>query len=517
MRVGLMIDGKIAVWQQLALEQACRNHEIFVLQSTGWAPKRPAKHALYYALNVFTVRNRLTRMIEVSPESLGAKDSIQFQPEFDGAWAVLPSEVIEWVRSRKIDVILKFGLGLLRVPPEDTLPIPMLSYHHGDPRKYRGRPAGFYEILDGEPFLGQIVQAIGNKLDAGMVYAYGESRVFSHSYKKTLIESFSLSPYLLRTALENVAMRRPLDFDCAGRNYRLPSNWLVVRFVAGRLRASAKRILYGLFIEKQWRVAQARLGADSDPIDAIHNADRDGWATLEVLKPYTFYADPFYAADGAVVVEALNKSSGKGEIIRVHDGVTTRVEGFEGHTSYPGTVRHDGRDFLVPETASWGDLTAYGSDGSIVPIDIEDRRIADPTFFEHEGRLYLFGNVRSEGSSVLHLWHANDLASRFERHPASPIRVSSRGSRMAGEVAVWNGQLYRLGQDWQRSYGDGVLAYRILRLSPTDYVEEFAGEARFSKVSGPHTLNRRGNEILFDYYREKFSIFAGVRRVLNKL
>ena len=88
---------------------------------------------------------------------------------------------------------------------------------------------------------------------------------------------------------------------------------------------------------------------------------------------------------------------------------------------------------------------------------------------------------------------------------------------MAGEVAVWNGQLYRLGQDWQRSYGDGVLAYRILRLSPTDYVEEFAGEARFSKVSGPHTLNRRGNEILFDYYREKFSIFAGVRRVLNKL
>ena len=225
MRVGLMIDGKIAVWQQLALEQACRNHEIFVLQSTGWAPKRPAKHALYYALNVFTVRNRLTRMIEVSPESLGAKDSIQFQPEFDGAWAVLPSEVIEWVRSRKIDVILKFGLGLLRVPPEDTLPIPILSYHHGDPRKYRGRPAGFYEILDGEPFLGQIVQAIGNKLDAGMVYAYGESRVFSHSYKKTLIESFSLSPYLLRTALENVAMRRPLDFDCAGRNYRLPSNW----------------------------------------------------------------------------------------------------------------------------------------------------------------------------------------------------------------------------------------------------------------------------------------------------
>jgi hypothetical protein len=42
-------------------------------------------------------------------------------------------------------------------------------------------------------------------------------------------------------------------------------------------------------------------------------------------------------------------------------------------------------------------------------------------------------------------------------------------------------------------------------LSPTEYEEDFAGEARFGRTNGPHTLNRRGNTLLFDFYTERFS------------
>ena len=31
--------------------------------------------------------------------------------------------------------------------------LPILSFHHGDPSKYRGRPAGFYEILNRNLFI----------------------------------------------------------------------------------------------------------------------------------------------------------------------------------------------------------------------------------------------------------------------------------------------------------------------------------------------------------------------------
>ena len=40
-----------------------------------------------------------------------------------------------------------------------------MSFHHGDPRKYRGRPSGFYEIANKEKIQGQVVQILTPKLD----------------------------------------------------------------------------------------------------------------------------------------------------------------------------------------------------------------------------------------------------------------------------------------------------------------------------------------------------------------
>ena len=71
-----------------------------------------------------------------------------------------------------IDAIVKFGLGLLRVPDRTVLPIPILSFHHGDPGAYRGRPAGFWELIEGASFVGQVVQILRNRLDAGRVVAF---------------------------------------------------------------------------------------------------------------------------------------------------------------------------------------------------------------------------------------------------------------------------------------------------------------------------------------------------------
>jgi hypothetical protein len=103
-----------------------------------------------------------------------------------------------------------------------------------------------------------------------------------------------------------------------------------------------------------------------------------------------------------------------------------------------------------------------------------------------DGCINLFGNSVSDGPSVLFLWHSDNLFGKFERNPASPVRASGRGSRMAGAIAHWNGQLYRLGQDWKQGYGDGIIAFRIEKIDPTAYVEVEAGEAAFEKVRGPH-------------------------------
>jgi hypothetical protein len=58
-----------------------------------------------------------------------------------------------------------------------------------------------------------------------------------------------------------------------------------------------------------------------------------------------------------------------------------------------------------------------------------------------------------------------------------------------------------------------VLIFEINEVSPTTYSESLVGESHFEQVHGPHTVNHRGNRLLFDYYTEDFSLLAGVRRM----
>jgi hypothetical protein len=148
------------------------------------------------------------------------------------------------------------------------------------------------------------------------------------------------------------------------------------------------------------------------------------------------------------------------------------------------------------------------------PLDIEGgARITDPTLLSHDGRLYLFGNRNDLGSNALFLWSAERLDAPFRLHPLSPIRVTPRGSRMAGGLVRSGDRLIRFGQDFTTGYGVGIFAFAVEALSATDYRERMIGELRFADRRGPHTLNFRDGQVAFDWYRDRFDPLAGVRRL----
>ena len=522
MRVAILCNGRdLALWQARAVERIARDHDIVLLTTEAAAPaRRRLRHLLYYALNLVTVRNRLTRRVGFPDASVPVAATIGFTPRFDGAWAVLPDETLDWIAEQRVDAVVKFGLNLLRVPPPERLPAPILSFHPGDPRRYRGRPAGFYEMLAGESVVGQVVQVLSNRLDAGRVVAFAESRVAPHSYRSTLVEAYSLSPFLLAKALRQVAAGRSLDLAPEGPNYRLPGNATVVRLVARMAVSLVRRLAYGLLVEKRWRVATVEIAEADDAIEAITAADRahDRWQSPPVEPPHSFHADGFFlTGPDDLLVAALNRRSGKGELLRLHGGARRRLGGLGGHASYPFAIEEGGRLYIVPEIVDWSAPAIFEIDGDQAvrraELDIEPCRLLDPTLVRHDGRLYLFGNSVADGAAVLHLWSAPGLFGRFERHPASPVRISVRGSRMAGEVARWGSGLYRLGQDWRGGYGDGIVAFEIVALTATDYQEVELGAGAFTRVRGPHTLNRRGNRLLFDWFEERISPLAGIRRI----
>ncbi len=88
---------------------------------------------------------------------------------------------------------------------------------------------------------------------------------------------------------------------------------------------------------------------------------------------------------------------------------------------------------------------------------------------------------------------------------------------MAGEIVSAGNKLLRLGQDFRSGYGDGLLVFEIEELEPSAYRERRIGELRFRTVRGPHTLNFRDGTALFDWYRDRFSLLSGVRRLQGRI
>lgn len=530
----VIIDGgphgdRVAEWQRRALATLCQDDEMTLLVCTNTQlARRPLRLPLYYLLNLQAVRNPLTRSVALVELIARVTERIEFASERDGTWQVLPRNILDRISGSGAVAVIKLGMGLLRVPPD--LSVPILSWHHGDPEHFRGRPAGFWEILTGHPVLGQMVQVIGNRLDAGRVVAFAETRIVRHSWRATLVEAFRHSPLLLGPALDNVASGRSLVKLTTGQNYRLPGNRQVMRLLLQLVVAKLTWLTFGALFEKRWRVSRAPVGSEDQAVAIASGrhalALQDQWWTPSIPDGCSFIADPFFGGGAEeLLVEALSKRTGRGEIHRLDSAGSTRLSDLPGHYSYPALVEHEGTSLCIPEIAQWSTPVAYRWQGewtAQVQLDIAGNpRLTDPTFLHHDGQLYLFANDAASGSGVLRLWSASGLSATFTEHPASPLRISPRGSRMGGNLmASGSGsQLIRLGQDGSRDYGDGLIAFAIDELTPRSYREREIGALRFSDRKGPHTFNLApgGRAVVFDWYRVAFTPLAGIRRLAARL
>ncbi|MDB5693180.1 MAG: hypothetical protein JWO81_2243 [Alphaproteobacteria bacterium] len=517
MKIALITDNlHVQRWQAEALKRLSGVERVFVYDCRTPAPSKwRARHLLYYALNLFTIRNPLTRSVPVAASLEIPFDLFSFEAGLDRMWQTLPPILLDRIASDRPDVILKFGMNLLRIP--DGLPTPILSYHHGDPDHYRGRPAGFYELLHGQKTMGQIVQILTNALDAGQVVASAESKLHPHSYRSSLMEAYRTSAFILERAIRNAVASVTLPRPCQGRNYRLPGNVTVLRFAAQRAAAFAKRLAYGAFFEKRWQVSTAEIADRASLVEAAILPPPGDWTDVRWPSAYSFVADPFYGPAGELVVEALHARSRRGEIVRLPGGDVLLDP--SRHYSYPGFFEEDGIHYLVPEMAEVGPQRVYRMDnGRVVDTGFDLRlprspRLVDPTLHRSGGHVWLFANDLNEGAAPLRLWHAASLFGEFREHPDSPIRVSPLGARMAGSIFEADGVAYRPGQDFTGDYGDGLVFFRIEALMPETYRESQAAILRFKDRKGPHTMSFHGCEAAFDWYVDSFSPLAGFRRL----
>ncbi len=528
MRAVLLLgpDENVRNWQLQALEQAIgAGLEVVQIAHCQDSTRRKlsSRNAIYY-LFAFTSRRNMKALRTRSIRPLIADNvpSVRFYSEWNGMWQRIPDSVS--AEFAAADVVIKFGMSLLKDP--DSIPVEhgVLSYHHGEPEHFRGRPAGFHEMRAKAEILGVIVQRLSNTLDGGEVIARAYSRVLPYSYTRTLEGVYDAGVPLLATAiahLRNQVPRTPPKH--LGPNFRLPSNSETAKLWLSMGREMGKRLAYGLFREKQWRVGFLPGGIDPETSNTLHLADIQ---QFDLPGRYTFVADPVGEFQSSLYCEAMSRATGKGEIVRLRDSQWEAVDlGLEGsHVSYPQVVKDKNSTFLFPEisTSLSPRLFELSADGArvesvLILRGLEDQRVVDGTLARLGSTWFLFAGTVQSSANRLNLWSAPDLSGPYTQHPESPVHLDPRGARMAGPLVTFNGNLYRFGQDCSRNYGGSVRIYRITELTQNHFAESYCGSIQFSDAWGPHSVLWNLQGAWVDFYSEASTPSAGLMRIKNRL
>jgi hypothetical protein len=192
-----------------------------------------------------------------------------------------------------------------------------------------------------------------------------------------------------------------------------------------------------------------------------------------------FYADPMLCEhEGTVWLLVEDYRYGleearcflAGEIDREgRIGPFTAVFSAEHNMSYPLVFRHEGRIYMVPETAADRAVKLYRTEH--FPLGWHCEQILfphaayDTTPLCHEGTWYFFTTIPERGTArlVTHLFWADSLKGTWRLHPMSPIGGHGQG-RGAGPIFREGGRLIRPTQCGIPRYGYSFSFDEIVRL-----------------------------------------------------
>src|SRR3990172_5387356 len=143
------------------------------------------------------------------------------------------NESIDKIKTLNIDALVFIGgFGILKSPLLNICTYGVLSYHHGDMRKYRGQPPGFWELYNNEKEIGVTIQKLSGGLDCGEPVMEMKIPVnykdTLHSLQKRIYEK---STALMLNALDFLETRPVLKkLDEYGKIYTLPNlgQWLFI-------------------------------------------------------------------------------------------------------------------------------------------------------------------------------------------------------------------------------------------------------------------------------------------------
>ncbi|XP_057540229.1 glucosamine inositolphosphorylceramide transferase 1 [Amaranthus tricolor] len=211
----------------------------------------------------------------------------------------------------------------------------------------------------------------------------------------------------------------------------------------------------------------------------------------EAGYPSNFVADPFlYIQDDVLYLfyETKNSVTMQGDIgvSRSTDkGVTWKQLGTaldeNWHLSYPYVFNYNDQIYMMPESSQKGELRLYRAVSfplkwKLVKVLIK-KPLVDSFLVKYGTKYWIFGSDHSSFGAIkngqLEIWYSDSPLGPWKPHKKNPIHNIGKnfGARNGGRPFMYDGHLYRVGQDCGETYGKRIRTFKVEILTEKDYKE----------------------------------------------
>jgi hypothetical protein len=452
----------------------------------------------------------------------------------------MPAETIDYLRALDLDVLLRFGFGILTGDVLRVARYGVWSYHHGDSAQYRGGPAHLWELIEDAPVSGVTLQRLAEELDAGDVIAktlfqtiptlalrenrFGPYWSTTHFVIQALHALHSGGPAALQARL-----RPPGPYTGRRAIYRAPGAAELAKWLVPSIGRRVLRRMTSRRSAQIWRVAIRQ--ADTPLLPDFHEDALRDFRWIENPDGH-WLADPFLIdVDGRtwLFVEDFDESAQKGAISVgevTSDGSVSAMQTAltrPYHLSYPLVFAAHGELFMVPDSAKTRAVELYRARRFPTDWVLEARllelRAVDSTLFERNGRYWMFVSPMPVAgyAAVTQLFSAPSVTGPWKLHPVDPITSDVREARSAGSVFERGERLFRPAQDCGPNYGHALVLREIDQLDEQHYSERTVatvGPGWLPGLIGVHTYNQAGQWEVID---GSFRVSAPGKRIARRV
>ncbi|MDQ3842854.1 MAG: hypothetical protein M3342_02400 [Bacteroidota bacterium] len=447
-------------------------------------------------------------------------------PVENGSATNFTTDDVQAIKNYKCDIILNIGSGMVKGGIANAAKYGMWTYQFGSHTTMKDEAFGYWEVMKGYETTVSTLWQMDNSSEEGKVIYRSWMPTQVLSISKTRNAAYWRASTFMPRILEGLytygdaylkrlanQFRDDTALD-AERPYEVLSTLTMLKNIFSHFGKISRRVYQKIVAIDQWYIL-FKIKSNNTFSSSTEN--------FKALTPPKdrFWADPFVISQDNrhyIFLEELLFKTKKGHISVIEldeqGNVLQSGNALERpyHLSYPFVFKYNGQYYMLPETGENKTIELYKCvsfpyQWEFVMNLMEGFHTADATLFYHANKWWLFCCIDSTGREVgmldeLHLFFSDDLFTQnWQPHPCNPINTNTKTARPAGNLFIYENEIYRPSQDCSGSYGKAINFNRIITLSETEYKEELVSKiipGWEKNVERAHTFNFNNQMTVMD-------------------